>query len=489
MKKLFVELSKVKRRHLLISVALCFVYHTFLPVYGSPDKAFDPSGRPNIILFIADDLGYGELGSQGNPQIPTPFIDAISHKGVRFTSGYVSAPNCSPSRAGMLTGRVQTRFGYENNPIGAKNELPGHGLPSGEKTIARALHDVGYATALIGKWHLGGSAEYHPQRRGYDEFFGFLHEGHYYAQPWWEGVTSMLRRSVLPDGSKGRWYGDGVVLYTALGYDEPPYDANNPILRGGQAVEVDEYLTDAFTREAVSFIERHQDRPFFLQLAYNAVHSPMQGADAWMEKFKDIEDIQRRIFAAMLANMDSSVGEVMQKLRTCGLEENTLVIFLSDNGGPTLELTSSNLPLRGGKGSMYEGGLRIPFMMQWINRIPAGSTYDQAISSLDLFPTFASVAGAELPDHLDGVDLMPYVTGGNSEAPHASFFWRQRERAALRKGDWKIVFNPQEEEWELYNLADDIGETENLAQRNVEKAKELMEEFNRQNSQMAPPIF
>jgi len=467
---------------------ILYVLLLSLSLFASAGAA-DQQTRPNIILFIADDLGYGELGCQGNSQIPTPYIDAISNNGVRFTSGYVTAPNCSPSRAGMLTGRVQTRFGYENNPIGAKNELPGHGLPYGEKTIARALHDVGYATALIGKWHLGGSAEYHPQRRGYDEFFGFLHEGHYYAQPWWDGVTSMLRRTVLPDGSKGRWHGDRVVLYTALGYDEPPYDANNPILRGGQPVEEKEYLTDAFTREAVSFIERHRDRPFFLQLAYNAVHSPMQGADAYMEKFKDIEDIQRRIFAAMLANMDSSVGEVMQKLRSCGLEENTLVIFLSDNGGPTLELTSSNLPLRGGKGSMYEGGLRIPFMMQWKNRIPAGSTYDHAISSLDLFPTFASVAGAILPDHLDGVNLVPYVTGENPDAPHDSFFWRQSKRAALRKRDWKIVFNPQKNEWELYNLAEDLGETDNLVHRHAEKAEELKKEYEMMNQQMKEAIF
>ncbi len=472
------------------TIAFCCLMHILpLSVTAVSSEGKGEQDRPNIILFIADDLGYGELGCQGNPQIPTPFIDAISNNGIRFTSGYVTAPNCSPSRAGMLTGRVQTRFGYENNPIGARNELPGYGLPSGEITIARALHDVGYATALIGKWHLGGTAVYHPQRRGYDEFFGFLHEGHYYAHPWWDGVTSMLRRKVLPDGSKGRWHGDGVVLYTALGYDEPPYDANNPILRGGQPVEEDEYLTDAFTREAVSFIERHQDRPFFLQLAYNAVHSPMQGAYAYMEKFTSIEDIQRRIFAAMLANMDNSVGEVMQKLRACGLEENTLVIFLSDNGGPTLELTSSNLPLRGGKGSMYEGGLRIPFMMQWIGRIPSGSTYDHAISSLDLFPTFASAAGAILPDHLDGVDLMPYLSGENSDPPHNSHFWRQGKKTALRLGDWKIVFNPQKNDWELYNLVDDLGETDNLVHRNAEKVEELKKEWDKMNQQMIAPIF
>ncbi len=449
----------------------------------------DKQERPNIVIFIADDLGYGELGCQGNPQIPTPYIDAISENGVRFTSGYVTAPNCSPSRAGMLTGRIPTRFGYEFNPIGAVNEQPGAGLPTDQLTIANSLHDAGYTTALIGKWHLGGTAPYHPMRRGYDEFFGFLHEGHYYSHPWWKDVTTMLRRSVLPDGSKGRWIGDGVVYYTALGYDEPPYDANNPILRGGQPVEEHEYLTDAFTREAVSFIDRHQSEPFFLQVSYNAVHSPLQGANAYMEKFKDIEDIQRRIFAAMLANMDSSVGEVMQKLKDCGLEENTLVIFFSDNGGPTLELTSSNAPLRGGKGSMFEGGLRTPFMMQWKERLPGGMEYDHAISSLDLFPTCAAAALAKIPENLDGVDLMPFLLGEKKEAPHEILYWRQGSKTALRKGDWKIVFNPGSRAWELFNLAEDLTESENLVSRSPEKADELIGEWDYLNKQMIEAIF
>jgi arylsulfatase B len=460
-----------------------------LPAQSSANSPDAAPARPNIVIFIADDLGYGELGCQGNPEIPTPHIDAISRNGIRFTSGYVTAPNCSPSRAGFMTGRIQTRFGYESNPIGARNEQPGIGLPSDQQTLARVLHDAGYATALIGKWHLGGTAEFHPQRRGFDEFFGFLHEGHYYASPWWNGVTSMLRRRVLPDGSKGRWIGDGVVYYTALGYDEPPYDANNPILRGGQPVEEEQYLTDAFTREAVSFIERYRDRPFFLELSYNAVHSPMQGADAYMEKFAGIEDIQRRIFAAMLANMDSSVGEVMGKLRELGLEENTLVIFFSDNGGPTLELTSSNLPLRGGKGSMYEGGLRIPFLMQWKEKLPAGVTYQPAISSMDLLPTCAAAAGAEPPGELDGVNLLPYLSGEKKNIPHEVLFWRQGKRTALRKGDWKIVFHPGSQAWELFNLADDLGEKENLMDRFPEKGEGLKKEWESLNQQMTEPFF
>lgn len=452
-------------------------------------QAEGSSDRPNIIIFIADDLGYGELGCQGNPQIPTPHIDAIAENGIRFTSGYVTAPNCSPSRAGFMTGRIQTRFGYEYNPIGASNGQPGIGLPAEQLTIARILHDAGYATALVGKWHLGGTADYHPQRRGFDEFFGFLHEGHYYVNPWWEGVTSMLRRRVLPDGSKGRWMGDGVIFHTALGYDEPPYDANNPILRGGQPVEEDAYLTDAFTREAVSFIERHHNQPFFLEVSYNAVHSPLQGANSFMEKFTGIEDIQRRIFAAMLANMDSSVGTIMEILRDFGLEEHTLVIFFSDNGGPTLELTSSNAPLRGGKGTMYEGGLRIPFMMQWKDRLPAGIAFESAVSSMDLLPTCVAAAGADAPENLDGVNLLPFLSGDRQGAPHDVLFWRQGKKTALRMGDWKIVYHPGHPEWELYNLAPDLAESDDLTRLFPEKVEALIREWEVLNGQMMKPFF
>ncbi|MGB0643419.1 MAG: sulfatase-like hydrolase/transferase, partial [Akkermansiaceae bacterium] len=313
--------------------------------------------QPNVIVFFADDLGYGELSCQGNPQIPTPHIDSIAKNGVRFTSGYVAGPNCSPSRAGLLTGRTPTLFGYEFNPTGPLNEDPNFGLPPKEITIAEALHDGGYTTGLIGKWHLGGTAQYHPHRHGFDEFFGFTHEGHYFVPPPYKGVTTLLRRKKLPGGVDGRWIGKKSLHYHTWRSDEPDYDANNPIVRGGQPVIETEYLTDALTREAADFIDRHDDKPFFLYLAYNAVHSPLQGADAYMEKFDHIKDIHRRIFAAMLANMDDSVGCVMEQLRKSGLEENTIVFFLSDNGGPTKELTSSNLPLRGSKGQMYEGAI------------------------------------------------------------------------------------------------------------------------------------
>ncbi|MGZ0166162.1 MAG: sulfatase-like hydrolase/transferase, partial [Planctomycetales bacterium] len=440
-----------------------------VPVAVSPraSLADEPSRRPNIVLLFADDLGYGELGCQGNAEIPTPNIDSIAADGIRFTSGYVTAPFCSASRAGLLTGRYQTRFGYEFNPIGADNEDPNAGLPPSQKTIANHLHDAGYTTGLIGKWHLGGTAKYHPYRRGFDEFFGFMHEGHYFVPPPYDGVTTMLRRRALPTRESGRWTSrDGrMVLSTHMGYDEPAYDADNPILRGSQPVVEHEYLTNALTREAVDFIDRNHDRPFFLYLSYNAVHSPLQGADSYMKKFSSIEDVHRRIFAAMLANMDDSVGSVLNSLKKNGLDENTLVFFISDNGGPTRELTSSNAPLRGEKGSVYEGGIRVPFMLKWPGKLKAGREYHKPVVSLDVFGTAAAVAEAPIPKNrpIDGVNLLPFLTTASDESPHNELFWRVGTKAAIRSGDWKLLRNPgrrqKNAEWELYNLKDDIGET------------------------------
>lgn len=451
--------------------------------------------QPNVIVFFADDLGYGELSCQGNPQIPTPHIDSIAKNGVRFTSGYVAGPNCSPSRAGLLTGRTPTLFGYEFNPTGPLNEEPNFGLPPKEITIAEALHDGGYTTGLIGKWHQGGTAQYHPHRHGFDEFFGFTHEGHYFVPPPYKGVTTMLRRKMLPGGVDGRWIGKKNLHYHAWPSDEPDYDANNPIVRGGQPVIETEYLTDALTREAVDFIDRHDDKPFFLYLAYNAVHSPLQGANAYMEKFAHIKDIHRRIFAAMLANMDDSVGRVMEQLRKSGLEENTIVFFLSDNGGPTKELTSSNLPLRGSKGQMYEGAIRVPFMMQWKGEIPANQVYAKPVSSFDIFATAAAnSAGVTAPKQVEGVDLIPFVTGKNDGVPHKTLFWRQGGKTALRHGDWKLVrlgkrLVAGKAKWELYDLSKDLSETNNLAATEPERLAELVKIWGKRNAKMSKPLF
>jgi arylsulfatase B len=302
----------------------------------------------------------------------------------------------------------------------------------------------------------------------------------------------MLRRRVLPGGGQGRRVFGDIVYGTHMGYNEPDYDANNPIVRGSQPVAETAYLTDAWTREAVDFIDRHRDKPFFLYLAHNAVHSPLQGAAAYLQKFGHIEDLQRRIFAAMLANLDDSVGAVLQKVRETDLEQDTLVIFLSDNGGPTRELTSSNLPLRGEKGQMYEGGIRVPCMICWPGRLPAGKVNRDPISSVDLHATALAIAGAEPAPNSDGVNLVPILSGSQPGRPHQTLYWRQGLKTAIRVGDWKLLRHGrrgQPGEWEIYNLRQDISESNNLATSEPDKLAELVLTWRQLDQQMVPPTF
>lgn len=475
----------MKTRNILFAMLLPTVMSVFTSAAATGAET-----KPNIVFIVADDLGYGEAGCYGG-DIPTPQIDSLARNGVRFTSGYVTAPFCAASRAGLMTGRYGTRFGFEFNPIGAQNAEPGVGLPVGERTLADALRDAGYATALIGKWHLGGTAPFHPQRRGFDEYFGFLSEGHYYVPPPWTGHVTWLRRKALPDGGKGRWISpDGRMVWcTEMDGYEPEYDADNPLLRNGQPVNEPANLTDAFTREAESFIERHRQQPFFLYLAYNAVHSPMQAGDAYLRRFAGIEDIHRRIFAGMLSQLDDGIGRVLAKLRACGLEERTLVVFISDNGGPTKELTSSNRPLRGGKGELFEGGVRIPFILQWKGRLAAGREERRMVSSLDLFPTAVVAAGAKPDAKLDGVDLLPRLTQTDGAPIRAEHFWRVGAMAAARVGDWKLVRPRRNDAWQLYDLANDISETHDLASQQPDKVRELEARWKQWNSEQVAPAW
>lgn len=276
-----------------------------------------------------------------------------------------------------------------------------------------------------------------------------------------------------------------------MGHNEPAYDADNPILRNGQPVVESRYLTDAFTDEAVGFIERNRERPFFLYLAYNAVHSPLQALEEDMNRVWHISDIQRQIFAAMLVRLDDSVGRVLSTLESAGLADETIVVFFSDNGGPTRELTSSNGPLRGGKGQVYEGGLRVPFVVRWPGVTAPGSVETRPVSSLDVFATAASAAGVEFSaserETLDGVDLRPYLLGEKQSAPHEELFWRLGSRAALRQGDWKAL--RQSGEWELYDLSSDSSESRDLASQRPEKLKELIDAWRDLNGSMIPALF
>jgi arylsulfatase A-like enzyme len=421
--------------------------------------------RPNIVIIVADDMGYGEIGVHGCKDIPTPSIDSIAQNGIRFTDAYVSGPYCSPTRAGLLTGRYPQRFGHEFNLNPANHQ--DYGLPLTETTMATRLKSAGYRTALFGKWHLGYADRFHPMERGFDEFFGFLAGGHSYLSPG---------------------------------------PAANPLLDGRKPVSEAPYLTDALADRAVDFIKRHRSQPFFLYLAFNAVHVPMHATEKYLRRFEHIADLQRRTYAAMLAAMDDGIGRALATLREEGLDSNTLVFFFSDNGGPTTmggPNGSRNTPLRGSKVQTWEGGIRIPFLMQWPAQLPRGRTDTRPVIQLDILPTVLAAAGIPVQQdwQLDGVNLLPHVTGKISAPPHEALYWRLGGIMAIRKGDWKLVKMSDDAFHadpavladltgvELYNLKEDVSETTNLAATHAPKVKELTDDWQRWNKELARPAW
>ena len=388
---------------------------------------------PNLVIFYADDLGWGELGCQGNKDIPTPHTDAIARNGVRFTNGYVAATYCSPSRAGLMTGRYPTRFGHEFNSVANAT-----GLRLDQRTIADRLKALGYTSITVGKWHLGGGLEYRPTKRGFDEFYGTLNNTPYFHPT--NFVDSRISDAVRP-------------------VPDPAF-----------------YTTDAYADRSVDWLEKNKAKRWFLYLPFNAQHAPLEAPKRYLDRFSKIADEKRRTFAAMMAAMDDAVGRVMAKIREMGQEENTLVFYIGDNGGPTQSTTSNNGPLRGFKMTTYEGGPRVPFIGQWKGKWPAGKTYDFPVMNLDVLPTIIAAAGGKIEADwkLDGVDLTPYVTGATAARPHETLYWRYGPQWGVRHGDMKLVVSrgggPTPE---LYNLAMDIGESNNLAGSNPKKVQEL----------------
>lgn len=437
----------------------------FLTTLGWAMPALAAEARkPNILIIVADDLGYGELGSQGfTKEIPTPNVDSISTNGTRFTSGYVSGPYCSPTRAGLLTGRYQQRFGHEFNPGPAAQGDDGIGLSLDEKTIGDRLKTAGYVNGWFGKSHLGNKPEFHPLKRGFDEFFGFL---------------------------------GGAHSYLNVGKEQ-----GNVILRGTEPVKEITYTTEAFGQEAVNFIDKHQKEPWFIYLPFNAVHAPLETLDKYESRFTSIADQKRRKFAALLSALDDSVGNVLSKVRELKQEEDTLIFFFSDNGGPTASITSGNGPLRGFKSQTWEGGVRVPFSIQWKGHLPAGKVDERPIIQLDILPTILAAANVEAKPEwkLDGVNLLPYLKGEKTEVPHEALYWRFGQQIAIRKGDWKLVKGAgggkggdgngvaNVQGAELYNLKSDIGEQANLAEKEPEKVRELAAQWEKWNSELIAP--
>lgn len=404
------------------------------PPADSPESA---SRAPNAIVILADDLGYADVGFQGLQDFATPNIDALAAAGIRFTNGYVSHPYCSPSRAGLLTGRYQHRFGHVHNP----KFRAGEGLPLSESLLPEVLSDQGYVSALVGKWHLGDGPEYHPLQRGFDEFFGFLGGGHDY----FESTDRDAREYLIP------------------------LEAN------GEELPVEGYLTDQLTDAALDFVRRNAAQPFFLYLAYNAPHGPLQAPPEHLDRVDSIADTRRRTYAAMVTALDDGVGRLVAALGDLGLTDDTLVFFLSDNGGPTPANASDNSPLRATKGTVYEGGVRVPFVVSWPGQLAEGESYDPPVSALDIFPTLVAVAGGEPREGLDGVDLLPFLTGAESGAPHERLFWHTDagDQHALRQAGYKLV-RVLDREAELYAIDTDISEESDISPDEAARAGELM---------------
>jgi arylsulfatase A-like enzyme len=423
---------------------------------GAAAQAGDKTRKPNVIIFLSDDVGWGEHGFQGNKEIPTPNIDSIAKNGVRCTNAYIAATYCSPSRAGLMTGRYPTRFGHEWNEgvPAAHNKAGVFGLPLTETTLAARLKAIGYATAIIGKWHLGGTSEqYLPMARGFDMYFGTLGNS---------------------ESFKPKQFIDSLVS-----------------AKPGQMMEKDFYTSEAYAARAVDWIGK-QKQPYFLYVPFNAQHAPLQAPQKYLDRFPNIKDEKRRMYAAMMSAMDDAVGQILAKVREMGQEEDTIIFYWSDNGGPTPQTTSFNGPLRGYKATTNEGGTRIPFCVQWKGKLPAGKDYDFPIQNLDVLPTIMTAAGQppQKDWKLDGVDLMPYLTGKNASAPHEALFWRFGKQWAIRKGDWKLVVsNTDKLQPRLINLAKDIAEANDLSAQFPEKKMELETAWKAWSAEQMDPLW
>lgn len=422
--------------------------------------------KPNIIVIIADDLGYADVGFNGCKDIPTPNIDRIATHGVKFTSGYVTFSVCGPSRAGLLTGRYPQRFGYERNPQ-YRPQDPNMGLPKTESTLAETLKNVGYKSGIVGKWHQGADISNHPLNRGFDEFFGHLGGGHQYFPE-----DLIIKDSYSVDNDEGKSY-------------------KTWIMRNHEPIKTKKYLTDEFSDEAVQFVERHQKEPFFLYLAYNAPHGPLQATSEYLDRFPNITDKKRKTYAAMVSAVDDGVGRLLDQLEALNLDKNTIVYFLSDNGGPEKTNGSDNGVLREGKSSIYEGGYRVPFAMQWKGTVPTG-VYDNPVSSLDIFATIAALSKAPINKDkpLDGVNLIPFVTGKNKSLPHETIFLRKFDykEYSVRYKDLKLILK-KDGTTQLYNLKEDIGEQKDIAKEfpnEVEKIDAIRKKW---DAELIEPIF
>jgi len=471
---------------------------------GPPSSAVSAADRPpNIVLILADDLGWNDLtfngGGIADGSVPTPNIDSIAHDGVSFMNGYAGQGTCAPSRAMMMTGRYGSRFGFEFTPtppgmstalavmtggrepksVRAENvrdiTYDEMGVPASEITIAEVLKKHDYYTAHIGKWHLGrfnGSAA---QDQGFDQSL-LMHSGLYAEEDDPDVVNSQLDFDPI---DRFLWAG----MKFAASYN------------GGAAFKPGDYLTDYYTDESVKVINNNKHRPFFLYLAHWAPHTPLQAAKEDYDALAHIEDHTERVYAGMIRGLDRGVGRVLRSLKDNGLDDNTIVIFTSDNGGAGyIGVPDLNKPYRGWKITNFEGGIHVPYFIKWPAKIPAGKKIDAPVHHFDIYATAADAAGATIEHQIDGVSLIPYAVKGASVVsaqtkPHDTLFWRAGDYRTVRHHDWKLALDPIGGNRWLFNLALDPGEQNNLAKQKPEVVEELMGLLAQHNSEMVPPLW
>ncbi len=451
---------------------------------------------PNIVIILADDLSLMDVSSYGGKNVKTENIDRIAANGVRFEEGYISSPICAPSRAGLITGRYQQRFGFEINiherypknrleyfvyanlmntgnwlvakhdewAVPSFEDMHKQGLPPTEFTLSELLKTKGYNTAALGKWHMGYNKTAIPVNRGFDYHYGFYEAFSLYAPVDKEDIVNQK----LQDFSDPHIWGKG-------------RSGNCAIRKNDKEIQEDGYLTNRIAEETNKWIKEHKDEPFFVYVPFSAPHTPFQATKEYYDQYAHVKSPEKRIYYAMIHALDDAVGSIMKNLEELELEENTLVIFLSDNGGATYTTAADNSPLKGGKMSNFEGGIRVPYLMQWKGKIPPGSIYSKPVSALDIFATSSEISKLKLPDdrEYDGVNLLPYLIDSSyvDKTPHEALFWRSEYHKAIRKGDWKLIRDDMSDQTVLYNLKKDFEEKTNLAKKHPEIVKSLQADF------------
>ncbi len=464
-----------------------------------------PQTGPNVILILADDLARNELSCYGGTDVSTPHIDQLASEGVQFKEAYVTAPICAPSRASLLTGRVNNRFGFEHQPqaryprnrleyfafryfidtdqwqVAPQFSFPDaaniaqQGIPPGEILLPEIFQAAGYRTGMFGKWHLGAEQPFTPNARGFDTFYGFYE------------AFSLFADSLRPDIVNAR-----VDEFSDKHIWSKGREGTCAIRDNGQEVQDTGYFTFTIAQKACAFIRENKQRPFFLYLPFNAPHTPFQAPKSYYDRFAHEKNHTRRVYLAMIATLDDAVGQVMQCLAEEGLDENTLVWFSSDNGGATYTTASWNDPLKGGKLSNWEGGLQVPFIWKWEGQIPAGQSFDLPVSLMDVFVTSLAAAGITPPRDrtLDGVDLKPWLAENSpAQAPHPYLCWKSAYNKAIRKGDYKLIIDENTQTFQLYHLPSDPEERNNLVEKEPALVKALLDSFLQWEKDMVPALW